>query len=95
MASTDPPPAFSNSGSAARVSAMSEYAEMSCATLKPSRVVFANVFSIYTGPIPQNTPGIGDITFIVGFVLTGVLYYAFNMMSRRATSPAGMAGSRA
>src|SRR5256885_1044456 len=57
--------------------------------------LFANVFSIYTGPIPQNNPGIGDITFIVGFILTGALYYAFNMMSRRATSPAGIAGSRA
>src|SRR5438045_350565 len=57
--------------------------------------LFANVFSIYTGPIPQNNPGIGDITFIVGFILTGALYYAFNMMSRRATSPAGIARSRA
>ena len=57
--------------------------------------LFANVFSIYTGPIPNGNPGIGDITFIVGFVLTAALYYAFNMMSRRATSPAGMAGSRA
>src|SRR5207245_48604 len=55
----------------------------------------ANVYSIYTGPIPNGNPGIGDITFIVGFVLAGVLYYAFNMMGRRATSPAGMAGSRA
>ena len=57
--------------------------------------LFANVYSIYTGPIPNGNPGIGDITFIVGFVLAGVLYYAFNMMGRRATSPAGMAGSRA
>jgi len=57
--------------------------------------LFANVYSIYTGPIPNGNPGIGDITFIVGFVLTGVLYYAFNMVGRRATSPAGMAGSRA
>jgi len=50
---------------------------------------------LYTGVIPSANPGIGDITFIVGFVLTGILYYAFNMMSRRAASPAGMAGSRA
>ncbi len=57
--------------------------------------LFANVYSIYTGPIPNGNPGIGDITFIVGFVLAGVLYYAFNLMGRRATSPAGMAGSRA
>jgi NCS1 family nucleobase:cation symporter-1 len=56
--------------------------------------LFANNI-IYTGVVPSANPGIGDITFIVGFVLTGVLYYAFNMMSRRAPSPAGMAGSRA
>src|SRR5438477_153392 len=57
--------------------------------------LFANVYSIYTGPIPNGNPGIGDFTFIVGFVLAGLLYYAFNMLGRRATSPAGMAGSRA
>ncbi len=50
---------------------------------------------VYTGVIPTANPGIGDITFLVGFVLAGALYYAFNMMSRRAPSPAGMAGSRA
>src|SRR5256885_13716100 len=50
---------------------------------------------IFTGLVPAAHPGIGDITFIVGFLLTGVLYYAFSMMGRRATSPAGMAGSRA
>src|SRR5438094_263914 len=42
--------------------------------------LFANVYSIYTGPIPNGNPGIGDITFIVGVVLAGVRYYAFNMM---------------
>jgi nucleobase:cation symporter-1, NCS1 family len=56
--------------------------------------LFANNI-IYTGVVPSANPGIGDITFIVGFVLTGVLYYAFNMLSRRAPSPAGIAGSRA
>ena len=56
--------------------------------------LFANNI-LYTGVVPSANPGIGDITFIVGFVLTGVLYYAFNMMSRRAPSPAGIAGSRA
>ena len=56
--------------------------------------LFANNI-IYTGVVPSANPGIGDITFIVGFVLTGVLYYAFNMLSRRAPSPAGVAGSRA
>jgi len=57
--------------------------------------LFANVFSIYTGKVPEAYPQIGDITFIVGFVLTAALYYAFTMVGRRATSPAGMAESRA
>src|SRR3989442_9494866 len=50
---------------------------------------------LYTGVVPAANPGIGHITFIVGFLLPGGLYYAFSMMGRRATSPAGMAGSRA
>ena len=53
--------------------------------------LFGNAFSIYTGPIPNSNPGIGDITFIVGFVLTAVLYYAFSMVGRTAPSGAGMA----
>src|SRR5713101_7849554 len=57
--------------------------------------LFANVYSIYTGPIPNGNPGIGDITFIVGFVLTGVLYYAFQMVTRSQATAAGAAGSRA
>lgn len=32
---------------------------------------------IYTGPIPKAIPGIGDLTFEVGFVLAAVLYYVF------------------
>ena len=62
-------------------------------------VVSVGLFSdngvIYNGPIPNAIPQIGDLTFIVGFVLTAALYYAFNMMSRPATSRAGMAGTRA
>ena len=57
--------------------------------------LFGNAFSIYTGVIPNANPGIGDITFIVGFLLTAVLYYAFNMVGRTAPSREGMAGSRA
>jgi len=57
--------------------------------------LFANVYSIYTGKVAEANPQIGDITFIVGFVLTAVLYYAFSMVGRTASSPAGMAGSRA
>jgi purine-cytosine permease-like protein len=56
--------------------------------------LFANN-AIYTGPIPNANPQIGDITFIVGFVLTGVLYYAFQMVTRRQAGAAGAAGSRA
>src|SRR5438094_7314331 len=55
--------------------------------------LFANNI-IFTGKIVEANPSIGDITFVVGFLLTGALYYAFNMMSRRAVSPVG-AGSRA
>jgi hypothetical protein len=57
--------------------------------------LFGNAFSIYTGVVPNANPGIGDITFIVGFVLTTVLYYAFNMVSRTAPSREGMVESRA
>jgi purine-cytosine permease-like protein len=56
--------------------------------------LFANNI-VYTGPLVTANPGIGDITFIVGFLLTAVLYYAFNMVGRTAPSRAGMAGSRA
>ena len=51
--------------------------------------LFGNAFSIYTGPIPNNNPGIGDITFIVGFVLTAVLYYAFSMVGAPSRASAG------
>ncbi len=54
--------------------------------------LFANNI-VYTGPLVTANPGIGDITFIVGFVLTAVLYYAFNMAGRTAPSRAGMASS--
>ena len=56
--------------------------------------LFGNVFGVYVAPIPNGNPGIGDITFIVGFVLTAVLYYGFAMATRRQTT-AGMAGSQA
>ncbi|HET9780984.1 MAG TPA: cytosine permease [Candidatus Dormibacteraeota bacterium] len=53
--------------------------------------LFGNVYGVYVGPIPQNNGSIGDITFFVGFVLTAVLYYVFDMVTRRqpATSTAG------
>src|SRR5712692_8210473 len=55
---------------------------------------FSNVYSVYIGPVPTNNPQIGDITFIVGFVLTGVLYYVFQIVTRSQTA-ARSAGSRA
>ncbi|HKC20057.1 MAG TPA: cytosine permease, partial [Candidatus Dormibacteraeota bacterium] len=56
--------------------------------------LFANVFGVYVGPIANNNPGLGDITFFVGFVVTGALYYVFDMVGRRQTAPSA-AGSRA
>jgi NCS1 nucleoside transporter family len=56
--------------------------------------LFGNVYGVWVGPIPNNNPGIGDITFIVGFLLTGALYYAFGMLTRRQTTTSA-AGSRA
>lgn len=47
--------------------------------------LFANQ-SIYTGPIPQNFPEVGDITFAVGFVLAASLYAA--LTRRPAREPA-------
>jgi nucleobase:cation symporter-1, NCS1 family len=52
--------------------------------------------SLYVGYVAFNYPQFGDLTFVVGFVITGVLYYAFNMGARKpATNPQAAAGSRA
>ena len=57
--------------------------------------LFSNVFGVYVGPIPTNNPDIGDITFIVGFVITAVLYYVSNLNLRNQTASARTAaGSR-
>jgi nucleobase:cation symporter-1, NCS1 family len=55
--------------------------------------LFANVFGVYVGPIPTNNPNVGDITFIVGFLITAVLYYVFNLGLRNKTSEARAANS--
>src|ERR1700674_5524807 len=57
--------------------------------------LFANVYSVYIAPIPNNNPGIGDITFIVGFVLTAAIYYALNMGLRNQSAPTRAMGTRA
>ncbi|HEY4912859.1 MAG TPA: cytosine permease [Candidatus Dormibacteraeota bacterium] len=48
--------------------------------------LFANVFGLYIGPIPTNNPDVGDITFVVGFLLSGALYYVFNLNLRKETA---------
>ena len=45
-------------------------------------VVSVYLFSnneLYLGPIPKGNAAVGDLTFVVGFVLTAVLYYVFNL----------------
>src|SRR5450759_2910165 len=48
--------------------------------------LFANIFGLYVGPIANSYPQIGDVTFIVGFVITAALYYAFNLNLRKQTA---------
>ncbi|MBO0682017.1 MAG: cytosine permease [Candidatus Dormibacteraeota bacterium] len=38
---------------------------------------------IYTGPVPSHFPGIGDITFVVGFVVAAVVHLALNLNLRQ------------
>jgi NCS1 nucleoside transporter family len=57
--------------------------------------LFANIFGLYVGPIANSYPQIGDITFIVGFVVTAVLYYVLDLGLRKQTSVTSAAGSRA
>lgn len=51
-----------------------------------STYLFANDYPQYVGPIPTNNPNLGDITFIVGFIITAVLYYVFNLGLRKQIS---------
>ena len=58
--------------------------------------LFGNIFGVYVGPIPNGNANLGDITFIVGFVLTAVLYYVFNLNLRKQTAEQrASVGSRA
>jgi purine-cytosine permease-like protein len=58
--------------------------------------LFTNLFGFYVGPIPTNNPNVGDITFIVGFLITAALYYVFNLNLRKQTADKRAAmGSRA
>jgi nucleobase:cation symporter-1, NCS1 family len=57
--------------------------------------LFANINGLYTGPIPKNNPDFGDITFIVGFVISAVLYYVFNLGLRsKASATTAVVGTR-
>jgi NCS1 family nucleobase:cation symporter-1 len=51
--------------------------------------------AIYTGPIPKNNPQVGDITFLVGFIVTAALYYAFAMATGKRSSSRAAMGTRA
>jgi purine-cytosine permease-like protein len=56
---------------------------------------FANN-AIYLGTVPKANAVYGDLTFVVGFVITAVLYFVFNLGMRRQSSGAKSAsGSRA
>ncbi len=57
--------------------------------------LFANN-AIYVGYVPFHWPQLGDVTFIVGFLISGALYYVFNLGLRKQTSENRAAmGSRA
>ncbi len=56
--------------------------------------LFANDYPFYVGPIANGNPQIGDITFVLVFVLTGALYYVFQLVTGQQKSAAPM-GSRA
>ena len=42
----------------------------------------------YVGPVPTHFPGVGDITFEVGFLITAVVYLTWHAVSRGAGSRA-------
>lgn len=52
--------------------------------------------SLYVGVVPNANPAFGDLTFIVGFVISGVLYYVFNLgLHKHTTEKTAAVGSRA
>ena len=51
--------------------------------------------SLYVGWFAFHYPQFGDITFIVGFVVTGVLYYVFQVVTRQQPSSAAIGKTRA
>jgi len=49
--------------------------------------LFGNQFGLFVGKVPTAFPQLGDITFIVGFVLSAGLYYLFNLGRRTEMAP--------
>jgi len=59
-------------------------------------VVSVYLFSnnaIFLGVLPKANPDYGDLTFVVGFVLTAVLYYAFSMIGRKTVDTTPVAAT--
>ena len=52
-------------------------------------IFFFSNQAVYLGPVPKAVPQLGDLTFLVGFVLSALVYYLLNMRVRerdRATA---------
>ena len=54
-------------------------------------IFFFSNQAVYLGPVPKALPQLGDLTFLVGFVLSALVYYLLNMRvrerQRAAASP--------
>jgi NCS1 family nucleobase:cation symporter-1 len=48
--------------------------------------LFANQYPKYIGPIPTHHPAFGDITFEVGFVLSGLIYFVLYKLFKPAAT---------
>jgi NCS1 nucleoside transporter family len=44
--------------------------------------------TLYVGPIPSAHPGVGDLSFFVGFVVTAIVYLALHALTRRTETAA-------
>jgi NCS1 nucleoside transporter family len=49
--------------------------------------LFANQFPKYIGPVPTHHPAFGDITFEVGFVLSGLIYLVLHTVLKPSSTP--------
>ncbi len=45
----------------------------------------------YVGVVPSHVPGVGDLTFVVGFVITAVIYLTWHAITDRRQAPAAVA----